>query len=328
MPLRAYTDEDPVPRPGVAGFADGMRIFPRLMEWESQIALRALREGTGVNALRQVTPFRQYLSIARRAALAGEPSPFAAFTSLFGASESVDMLVSYGNFRTVYTWTWTLARRYPRLNLPLDDFLQDALYTIVPNQARSYDPEMGTRFSTYVIGMLMKRFRDFVAHEVREQTAPVISREGQRPPRAWSAVQTGARTEIASLQEVCSDGLTLLQQMAMTVYAPENTPEIDDSDAWQKIHLLSRLAGLSSRQEETLIGLFVYGGSARLISQMRESTVRAVRSQRQLALESLRGLGVDTVEGVLSGRYATVEDARARMPSASEAETPTYGLFL
>ena len=55
------TQRQPTIRPGIEGFADGMRIFPRLNEWENQIALGALREGKTVDNLRTITPFRQYL---------------------------------------------------------------------------------------------------------------------------------------------------------------------------------------------------------------------------------------------------------------------------
>ncbi len=68
-------------RPGIEGYAVGMRMFPRLHEWENQIALQTLREGKTVQDLRNITPFRQYLGVDTRAHLAGEHSPFSSFTS-------------------------------------------------------------------------------------------------------------------------------------------------------------------------------------------------------------------------------------------------------
>ena len=50
-------------RPGIEGYAVGMRMFPRLHEWENQIALQTLREGKTVQDLRNITPFRQYLPV-------------------------------------------------------------------------------------------------------------------------------------------------------------------------------------------------------------------------------------------------------------------------
>jgi hypothetical protein len=76
----------PLIRTGIEGFADGMRIFPRLKEWENQIALQTLREGKTVDDLRRVTPFLQYLGVAGRAIATGEHSPFNAFATLFSKS--------------------------------------------------------------------------------------------------------------------------------------------------------------------------------------------------------------------------------------------------
>src|SRR5438046_4419382 len=96
----------PSVRPGIEGYADGMNMFPRLKEWENQIALQALREGKTVNELRRITPFRQYLGVDKRAHQAGEHSPFSSFTSLFAESPSIDMLVSLGNFHPIRARAW------------------------------------------------------------------------------------------------------------------------------------------------------------------------------------------------------------------------------
>jgi hypothetical protein len=164
-------------RTGVEGYADGMRIFPRLKEWENQIALHALREGKTVNNLREITPFRQYLGVARRAHLAGEHSPFNSFSTLFAESPSIDMLVSFGNFHPIRTWTWTLAKQYPDFNLPLEQFFQDALYRITPYSARSYDPSIGNPFHHFLTELLKKRFTSFVTAYRREITAPIYVEE-------------------------------------------------------------------------------------------------------------------------------------------------------
>src|SRR6266496_6698635 len=137
-------------RAGIEGFADGMRMFPRLKEWENQIALQALREGKTVQDLQNITPFRQYLGVAKRAYLAGEHSPFSSFPSLFAESPSIDLLVSFGNFHTIRSWTWKFANHYPDLNLPLEQFFQDALYRIAPYSARRYDPSIGNPFHHFL----------------------------------------------------------------------------------------------------------------------------------------------------------------------------------
>ena len=125
-------------RTGIEGYADSMRIFPRLKEWENQIALQALREGKTVENLRQITPFRQYHGVESRAYASGSQPWEHSFSVLFAESPGIDTLVSFGNFHTIRTWTRTIAQRHPNLTLPLEEFYQDALYKIVPYQARAY----------------------------------------------------------------------------------------------------------------------------------------------------------------------------------------------
>src|SRR5207248_1206983 len=157
-------------RSGIEGYADGMRMFPRLKEWENQIALGALREGKTVQDLRNITPFRQYVGVDRRARLAGEQSPFSSFTSLFAESPSIDMLISFGNFHPIRARTWTLAKQYPELHLPLEQFFQDALYQIAPYSARNYDPSIGNPLHHFLAEILKKRFQTFVTTYQREIT--------------------------------------------------------------------------------------------------------------------------------------------------------------
>ncbi len=294
-------------RTGMEGFADGMRIFPRLKEWETHIALQALREGKAVADLRHITPFRQYLNVAKRATQAGQDDPFLPFANLFHASPSIDMLVSFGNFHTIRTWTWTFAQRLPNLNVPLEQFFQDALYQIVPRQARAYDPSYGCSFQTFVVNMLKKRFTSFVNQQKREQSAPARYEE---KPAAKKGRLTASRERmvINSLDApmpTADTPQTFLEYMEVTLQSPQETIHMEDQEAKDKIHFLSELAGLNAKQEETLIALFIYGGNTKLLSQLRRCTARSVTMHRQVALSKLAQLGFETVQGVLSGTYAT-----------------------
>jgi DNA-directed RNA polymerase specialized sigma24 family protein len=309
-------------RTGIEGFADGMSMFPRLKEWENQIALATLREGKAVEDLRHITPFRQYLGVAQRATNAGRDDPFIPFAHLFDASPRIDMLVSFGSFHTIRTWTWTLAQRHPHLNLPLEQFFQDAMYTIVPYQARAYDPSYGSSFNSFLVEMLKKRFTNFVNEQKREHSSPV-SYEEKPAAKKGRAAASKERVVFASLDAPMSNietPQTFLAYIETTRPAPQEKTHEEDQEAKDKIHLLSTLAGLSDRQEETLVGIFVYGGDTTMLSQLRQSTDRAIRYQRQIALERIGQLGFETVNGVLTGKYETLEDARASMLPA--AETP------
>jgi DNA-directed RNA polymerase specialized sigma24 family protein len=294
-------------RTGIEGFADGMRIFPRLKEWENQIALQALREGKTVDELRHVTPFRQYLNVARRATIAGRDDPFIPFTNLFDASPRIDMLVSLGNFHPIRTWTWTLAKQYPGLHLPLELFFQDALYYIAPYSARSYDPSFNNPFHNFLAELLKKRFRGFVTAYQREVTAPASFEEKSQSKKGKPA-QKGERVMLASLDaqmQHVETPQTLFEFVETTHLASQDMTQLEDQEARDKIHLLSQLAGLTDKQEETLVALYVYGGDTKLISNLRRRTTRMVRMYRQDALSKLAQLGYETVQGVLTGTYPT-----------------------
>jgi DNA-directed RNA polymerase specialized sigma24 family protein len=293
-------------RTGIEGFADGMQMFPRLKEWENQIALQALREGKTVDDLRSITPFRQYLHVARKATNAGKDDPFIPFTNLFDASPRIDMLVSLGNFHTIRTWTWTLAKQYLDLNLPLEQFYQDALLRIVPNQARAYDPSMGSSFYYFVVELLKKRFLTFATTYKRERSSPVryeekpVTKKGRPTASRERAVFASLDAQMPNVETL----QTLFEYVETTRPAPQDTTHTEDEEAKDKIHLLARLAGLTDKQEETLVALFVYGGNSTLIAQLRHSTTRSVRGQRQTALERIQELGYETVNGILTGTNA------------------------
>ncbi len=288
-------------RPGIEGYADGMRMFPRLKEWENQIALQALREGKTVQDLQNITPFRQYLGVAKRAYLAGEHSPFSSFTTLFTESPSIDMLVSFGNFHPIRARTWTLAKQYPELHLPLELFIQDALYQIAPYSARSYDPSIGNPFHHFLAEILKKRFHTFVTTYQREITTPLQSEDMSQTKNGKPAQR---RVKIASLDApIRNAGIpqTLFEFVERTHHTPQDTTHIEDQEARDKIHLLAQLAGLNDKQEETLVAMYVYGGDTRIIAHLRRRTTRSVRMQRQTALSKLEQLGYETVQGVLTG---------------------------
>jgi len=295
-------------RPGIEGFADGMQMFPRLKEWENQIALQALREGKTVDDLRNITPFRQYLAVDRRAHLAGEDSLFSSFRSLFAESPSIDMLVSLGNFQTIRAWTWTFAKQYLHLNLPLERFYQDALLHIVPYQARAYDPSVGSSFYHFVVAMLKKRFLTFATTYKRERSSPVryeekpATKKGRPTASRERAVFASLDTQMQNVETP----QTLFEYVETTRTALQDTTDAEDQEAKDKIHRLAQLAGLNDKQEETLVALFVYGGNATLIAQRRHCTSRMVRLYRQTALEKLHELGYETVQEVLTGEYPTL----------------------
>jgi len=284
-------------------------MFPRLKEWENQIALKALREKKTVNELRNITPFRQYLGVAKRAYLAGEHSPFSSFPSLFTESPSIDMLVSFGNFHLIRARTWTLAKQYPELHLPLEQFFQDALYQIAPYSARNYDPSIGNPFHHFLAEILKKRFQTFVTTYQREITTPLQSEEMSQTKNGKPAQR---RVKIASLDAPIRNAeipQTLFEYFEQTHHAQPEKRQAGDQEVRDKIHLLAQLAGLNEPQEETLVAVYVDGNKTQQIAHLRRRTTRMVRMYKQTALSKIAQLGFETVQGVLTG---TIDGSETR----------------
>ena len=173
------------------------------------------------------------------------------------------MLVSFGNFHTVRTWTRTFLQKHHGLNVPLEQFYQEALYTIIPYQARKYDPSFETSFRVFVVNLLKKRFSSFAVSQIKNVTSPASYEEKLQPKRG-RPTQSKERVFLASLEdpEPKSGGaLSLREHLENTLQIEEDTTASDDLEARRKIHILSQLAGLDKKQEETLVALYVYGGS-------------------------------------------------------------------
>lgn len=212
----------------------------------------------------------------------------------------------------IRTWTWTLAKQYPGLHLPLDQFFQEALYQIAPSSARRYDPSFGNPFHNFLATILKKRFRSFVTSYQREITAPIHIDQQPQSSKGRPAASR-ERAKLASLDapmHTVEIPQTLFEFVETTQHTPQDTTHVEDQEAKDKIHLLAQLAGLNDNQEETLVALYVYGGDTTIISHLRRRTTRMVRMYRQDALSKLEALGFETVQGVLTGKYPTLESVQ------------------
>ncbi len=168
--------------------------------------------------------------------------------------------------------------------------------------------------------MLKKRFSNFVDAHKTANTSPVSYDERNETTKGRPRA-SGERTRFASLDARmprANSPQTVLEFYEESHPAPVESTRQDDQEVKERIQILSTLAGLSDRQEETLVGIFVYGGDTTMLAQLRRSTGRAIRYQRQIALEKIGQLGFETVCGVLTGKYPTLEEAKASMLAMSE----------
>ena len=170
----------------------------------------------------------------------------------------------------------------------------------------------GNSFQNFAVHMLKKRFSSFVNEQKREHSSPVWYEQKQAAkkgrPKASKERVVFARLD-APMPHV-ETPQTFFEYFETTRPVPQDTIQAEDQEVRDKIHLLSQLAGLTDRQEETLIALYVYGGDTKLIAQMRHCTTRLVRMYRQEALRKLEELGYETVQEVLTGTYKAPELAK------------------
>jgi DNA-directed RNA polymerase specialized sigma24 family protein len=101
---------------------------------------------------------------------------------------------------------------------------------------------------------------------------------------------------------------TVFEFIESTHQTPLDTTHAEDQEARDTIRLLSQLAGLNDKQEETLVAVFIYGGNTKLIAHLRRRTPRMVNMYRQTALEKIQELGYETVQQVLTGGYQSVDE--------------------
>ena len=140
------------------------------------------------------------------------------------------MLISFGNFHSIRSWTWTLAKQYPELNLPLEQFFQDALYRIAPYSAQDYDPSIGNPFHHFLTGLLKKRFRSFAMTHKREMSSPARYEEKLQTKKGRPA-ESSERVKIASLDiqlQHTETPQTLFEYFETTHQIPQDTMQEDD----------------------------------------------------------------------------------------------------
>src|SRR5947209_1243516 len=173
-----------------------MKAFPVLHEWEIQAALNAHRKGAGIAQLRQITPFRQYLSVERY----NLPHPpfNGSFTKLFAESSDIPHLVAVGIFPTVNQWVHQWISLNDHKDLPLEEFFQDALFRHIPYSASRYKPVAGATFKTYAVNNLKHSFFRFVQTWERDNSTP----EGFVQGATGAPKEIGRRRAIDSLQRV------------------------------------------------------------------------------------------------------------------------------
>ena len=311
LPEKSFhlSSADAVLAGGAEGYIKAMKAFPVLKEWEIQIALAANRQGAGIQELRRVTPFRQYLKVESYHLT--RPPFTGSFTRLFTESEDIPHLVSIGIFPTIVKWVNQWISMYQTRELPLEEFYQNALQHYLPYSAGRYQPVEGATFRTYAINGLKLRFLQFSQRWQRQQTSP----EGFTPTKG-KPKEIGRRRNIDSLQRVLPETRSDEFEKPTLVGAPQERTVLDlldqgaqpiSEDDLERVSLysvvadLARQAGLSTLEGTVIIGLFVDGLTIAEVSFALKKPEVHVREARHRAMERLRHMGEATVTALLAG---------------------------
>lgn len=312
QPLRLPHTPDSVLSSGITGYIRGMFAFPVLREWEIQTALSEHRKGGTLDGLREKTPFRQWLKMEGY----DLPTPpfKGSFTKLFAESSDILHLVAVGIFPTVVTLVrqWTSASA--RLNVPLEEFFQDALAEHIPYSAAKYTPVEGVTFRNYAMNLLKRRFVRFVDTHERQTTTPGGYRQGSK----GAPKEVGRRRAVESLQRALPNSgaedfdtpsgsgtphaRTLLDLVDGTAH-PFGEEDTEKLALYSAVADLARRANLSTLEGTVLIGLFVDQFSIEEVALVLRTDIPKVRGARHRAMERLRKLDEAEVAAILAGEH-------------------------
>jgi DNA-directed RNA polymerase specialized sigma24 family protein len=288
---------------GIDGYIAAMKRYPALSREQTEAALEALRSGQRLDTLRSHTLFAPHLA-QEEADLLNNPSvyhapPLRSYRQLFADSPGIENLVAFGTFPTVHYWVKKFQTTYNGLPLAIEEFMQDALYKIVPEEVRRFDPAQGTSFISYISTMLRWRLDNLANACIRERsTLPAgVDKRGLRPKHDTRRLSIESLD--APLPEQTDNGDP---GSFYDVVADERASLPGESLAsGSAIRTLYAIAGISPKQAQVLQTAVIAGESQEYAASLCGVGVRAIRTRRSEAVKKFRRLGKERVIAILSG---------------------------
>jgi DNA-directed RNA polymerase specialized sigma24 family protein len=299
---RTFRSSDVLPR-GIDGYSAAMKRYPALSREQTEAALEALRSGQSLHDLWAHALFAPHLAQEERDLL-NNPSvyhapPVRSYRQLFADSPTIENLVAFGTFPTVLQWVKKFQTTYNGLPLELEEFMQDALYTIVPEAARRYEPAQGASFANYISTMLRWRLDNLATACIRERsTLPAgAQKEGLK------ATHDSRRQFIESLDAPHpSETENGDPGSFYDVVADERASLPGESLAsGSAIRTLYAIAGISPKQAQVLQTSVIAGESQEYAASLCGIGARAIRTRRTEAVKKFRRLGKERVIAILNG---------------------------
>jgi len=289
---------------GIEGYSAAMKRYPVISREQTEAALAALAGGKSVKELRSHALFAPYLA-QEEADLLSNPNvynapPVRSYRQLFADSPGIENLVAFGNFPTVLHWVEKFRATYTGLPLALEEFMQDALYKIVPEEAKRYQTSAGASFKIYLSNMLIWRLNDLVDSCITRSSilpAGVYRQEGLRPKH------DGRRVSIESLDAPLPEENENGDPGSFyDVVADERALLPGESLAGASaIASLYAIAGISQKQAQVLQTSIIEGESQGYAASLCGVGERAIRARRDEAVAKFRRLGKERVIAILSG---------------------------
>ncbi len=299
---RTLRSSDVLPT-GIDGYVAAMKRYPVLSREQTEAALVALRSEQSLCDLRTHPLFAPHLA-QEEADLLNNPNvynapPLRSYRQLFADSPGIENLVAFGNFPIVLHWATKFQTTYNGLPLALEEFMQDALVKIVPEEARRYEPMQGASFTSYISTMLRWRLDNLVTACIRERSIlPAgVQTEGLR------ATHDSRRQPIESLDAPIHEEADNGDPGSFyDVVADERASVPGESLAGTSaIRTLYDIAEISPKQAQVLQTSVIEEEPQSFAAAKYRVTSRTIRGRRDAAVAKFRQLGEERVIAILSG---------------------------
>ena len=297
---------------GIEGYAASMKRYPVLSVEQTEAALVALRGGQSLHQLRAHTLFAPHLDKEERD-LFNNPnkyhaSPVHSYRQLFSDSPTIGHLVSFGNFPTVLTWAQRFQATYHDVPLPLEEFMQNALYKIVPEQAKHYNPMSGSSFKSYMSNMLIWKLDSLVdASITRRSMLPAgVTKAGRKAKhdsrrRAIESLDASFPEETDNGEEVS------LYDIVEQTHVPALSEHLERTEA---LSALLKEAEITLKEAQVLQTYIIEGEAQDYAAATFGVTERTIRGRRDQAAAKFRRLGYENVVSILNGERDAIPPMR------------------
>ena len=288
---------------GIEGYAAYMKRYPVLSTEQTEAALFTLRSRQSLHELRSHTLFAPHLAQEERDLLnnphVSNGSPVRSYRQLFADSPTIGHLVAFGNVPTLRYWAEVFQTTYNGLPLPLEEFMQDALFQLLPDTAQSYVPTQGASFTSYLSHVLIWRLDGLVDASITQRS--MLPKGAYR--KELKAKHDTRRKSIASLDAPFPEETDNGEEVCLYDHVAQTKAALPGEllERTKALHTLLKQAGITLEQAQVLQTYVIEEESQNYAAGKYGVTMRAIRYRRDSAMARLRSLGYENVVRILNG---------------------------